>query len=588
MVLGSLKLMEYRGYDSAGGLFFSHQSKPVLEKSSGKLENLTKKVESLRAQPLLAAIGHTRWATHGLPNETNAHPHTDCQKEIFLVHNGIIENYQILKEKLIKAGHRFRSQTDTEVIVHLLEENLKRSRTFAQALDLSLKKIIGAYALAIINKSEPEKIYFARLGSPLIIGLGQEEYQLASDPTPLATLAKKVIYLKDGQRGWISSQEFKIWPAKPKIENLNLKPEQAQKGNFPHFMLKEIFEEPEAAATAFRGRLFPLQGLIKLGGLEKVAMKLKNIKRLEIIACGTSYLAGLVGELLFEEITQTPTKTMEASEYRYRQGVCLPQTASLFISQSGETADTLAALRKVNSNKSLTLGLVNAVGSAIARETKAGVYNHAGTEIAVASTKSFVSQLCILALIALYLNDDQRKRKIFSAELAQIPKKIEQILKQNERIKKLAKKYGRFNNFMFLGRKYNYPVALEGALKLKEIGYVHAEGKAAGELKHGPLALIEPNFPTIALANQNMVYEKMWSNLQEIKARRGRIIAIATAGDKKIGQVADEVIYVPKTLEPFEPLLNVIPLQLFAYHFGVGRGYDVDKPRNLAKSVTVE
>lgn len=595
-VTDSLRLLEYRGYDSAGVFFFG-QTGPILRKCRGKLENLIKKTKGWEAKPFFAAIGHTRWATHGLPNKTNAHPHFDCRKEIFLTHNGIIENYQELKKKLIKSGHQFSSQTDTEVIAHLIEEELKLLKTklgfhaetgFEKAVQSSLKKLIGAYALAIVDKNQPQKIHFAKLGSPLILGLGKNEYLLASDPTPLAGTFKKVIYLKDGQQGWISPQEFKIWPSQPKIENLNLNPEQAQKGNFPHFMLKEIFEEPEAVATAFRGRLFPQKNTVKLGGLEKVAKKLNEIKKIEIIACGTSYHAGLVGELLFEEIAEIPAKTTESSEYRYRHTAILPKTASLFISQSGETADTLAALRQATANKSLTLGLVNAVGSAMARETKAGVYNHAGPEIAVASTKSFVSQLSILNLMTVYFAKNRERTGALAAALAAIPEQMKKILKQNEQIKKLAKKYLSFNNFMFLGRKYNYPVALEGALKLKEIGYAHAEGKAAGELKHGPLALIEPNFPTIALVNQNSVYEKMLSNLQEIKTRQGRIIAIATVGDKKIGQIADEVVYVPKTLEPLEPLLNVIPLQLFAYHFGVLKGYEVDKPRNLAKSVTVE
>src|SRR3989338_1392222 len=586
-VLESLKRMEYRGYDSAGVLFFQN-NKPVLIKKHGKLANLETMLVSKKSQENLPVIGHTRWATHGMPNEINAHPHYDCKKEIFLVHNGIIENYQELKNKLTKLGHKFKSQTDTEVVVHLLEEKTKKTDNFEEVLKKSLREIIGAYAFAIVNIKEPDKIYFARLGSPLVIGLGIEEFYLASDPAALAGKVKKVIYLKDGQMGWISATDFKVSPTKSKVENLNLTPEQAQKGNFPHFMLKEIFEGPEAVRTAMRGRLFPEKNLVKLGGLENVFQKLKKTKMIEIIACGTSYHAGLLGELLFEEVTGIPAKTTEASEYRYRQNAVLPNTAYFFISQSGETAATIAALRKVNRQKALTLGLVNVVGSTIARETKAGVYNHAGLEIGVSSTKAFISQVTILNLIALYLIENKNLKRKIAKELTLIPKKIELILKQNRQIKALAKKYLKFRNFMFIGRKYNYPTAIEGALKLKEISYVHAEGKAAGELKHGPFALIEPNFPTLALVNKNSVYEKMLSNFQEIKTRKGKIITITTLGDKKIAGLADDVIFVPKTLEPLEPLLNVVPLQLFAYHFGTLLGYDVDKPRNLAKSVTVE
>ena len=593
-VLESLKRMEYRGYDSAGVLFFQN-GKPVLVKKRGKLANLEAALASKKSQNNFPVAGHTRWATHGIPNETNAHPHQDCHKKIFLVHNGIIENYQELKNKLTKLGHKFKSQTDTEVIAHLLEENFKQAKGFDEALRKSLRKVIGAYAFAVINTEEPDKIYFARLGSPLVVGLGDNELYLASDPAALAGKVKKVIYLKDGQNGWISATGFKISPTKSKIENLNLTPEQAQKDSFPHFMLKEIFEEPETIRTAMRGRLFPEKNLVKLGGLESVAKKLKKIKKIEIIACGTSYHAGLLGELLLEGIAGMPTKTIEASEYRYRQNATTSnfltsdvRKGCLFISQSGETADTIAALRKANHRKALTLGLVNVVGSTIARETKAGVYNHAGLEIGVASTKAFVSQLVILNLIALYLSTNKILKRQLAEELSLIPKKMEIILKQNQQIKVLAKKYLKFKNFMFIGRKYNYPTAIEGALKLKEISYVHAEGKAAGELKHGPIALIEPNFPTIALVNKNSVYEKMLSNLQEVKARNGKVIAVATSSDKKIAGLIDDVIFVPKTLEPLEPLLNIVPLQLFAYHFGTLLGYDVDKPRNLAKSVTVE
>ena len=448
---------------------------------------------------------------------------------------------------------------------------------------------MGAYAFAAIYKNEPSKLFIARLGSPLVVGVGRGEYFVASDPTALAGLVKKVIYLKDGQRGVLSLGGMKIGPARPKIERLEIDFEKAQKGSFPHFMLKEIFEGPEVLRAALRGRLSAERGIVKLGGLESVANRLKNIKKLDIISCGTSYYSGLVGEYLFEELADLPTEVLLASEYRYRKYPINKNSAALFISQSGETADTLAALKKANSNRLLTLGIVNVVGSSIARDTIAGVYNHAGPEIGVASTKAFLSQLGVLTLMALYL---ARKRsgvhKELMRDLADLPGKIKEVLKHSEEIKKLAEKYKKYSNFLYLGRGHNYPAALEGALKIKEIAYVHAEGYAGGEMKHGPIALIDKDFPTIALATQNRVYDKMLSNLEEIKARSGPILAIATVGDKKIGEIADDVLYVPKTSEHLEPILNIVPLQLFAYHFGVLRGHDVDKPRNLAKSVTVE
>lgn len=588
VVLTCLKRLEYRGYDSAGVLFFQN-GRLQLVKSPGKLSETEKKIQGLASTSTsrTATIGHTRWATHGAPTEANAHPHFDCKQEIFVVHNGIIENHQELKEDLKKRGHQFHSQTDTEVISHLLENHVRNGYTFAKAVELTLKRIIGAYALGIINKLEPEKIYFARLGSPLVLGLGQKEYFLASDTTALAGITKKVVYIKDGQRGCISPDGFKIWPMKPLIERLDLKPEQAQKGGFPHFMLKEIFEQPETLSNSLRGRL-SAKGGVKLGGLESATERLSKVKNLEIIACGTSYHAGLIGKLLFEEISGIPVSVSLASEQRYMQNIYRPDTAFIFISQSGETADTLAALKKIKGRKMLTLGIVNAVGSAIARDTDAGVYNHAGPEIGVASTKAFTSQLAVLNLMALYLSSKNKNKKSLAGELAKIPNKIKTILQQNEQIKILAQKYSTCQNFIFIGRKYNYPTALEGALKLKEISYVHAEGLAAGELKHGSIALIEPDFPVVALANKNSVYEKMVSNLQEIKARNGKVIVVATTGDHRISALADDVIYVPAISEPLEPLLNTVVLQLFAYHFGVLRGEDVDKPRNLAKSVTVE
>lgn len=586
-VFANLRKLEYRGYDSAGVAYFIKNPNDQIQipnikliKAVGKLDNLEKAIDGQKSLISTAAIAHTRWATHGVPNEVNAHPHYDCKKEIFLVHNGIIENYQALKVELIKKGHRFRSQTDTEVAVHLIEEH---------GFEKALKKIVGAYALAVIFKKEPGKIYIARLGSPLVVGVGKNEYYVASDPTALAGLVKKVIYLKDGQRGYLSIDGMAIGPLRPKIEPLEIDVEEAKRGHFPHFMLKEIYEGPEVLLSALRGRLLASKNMVKLGGLESAAKQLKKIRKLEILACGTSYYSGLVGELLFEEIAGVPTEVVLASEYRYRKHLIRKNTAALFISQSGETADTLAALRKANQEKLLTLGIVNAVGSSIARETIAGVYNHAGPEIGVASTKAFLSQLGVLTLMSLYLTEKQNKfHREIMRELAALPAKIKPILKESEKIKALAKKYLKYNNFLYLGRGYNYPTALEGALKLKEISYVHAEGYAGGEMKHGPIALIDKNFPTIALATKNRVYEKMISNLEEIKARGGPIIAIATKGDRLISKIADDVLYVPAVPEQLQPILNVVPLQLFAYHSGVLRGHDVDKPRNLAKSVTVE
>ena len=650
IVFASLRKLEYRGYDSSGVAFFAKvnansentnasYAKIEVIKAVGKLDNLKKALIGKKSLPLTAIIGHSRWATHGIPNEINAHPHFDCQKKIFLVHNGIIENYKNLKEELAKRGHKFRSQTDTEILAHLIENEIpapeksltasgpspflpagrqvqKGERSLGekiadynfQALKKALKKIVGAYALAIIFKNEPEKIYIARLGSPLVVGLGKEEVYVASDATALAGLVKKVIYLKDGQYGSLSVRqsgkepelETIIKPRPAKIESLDINPEQAKKNGFPRFMLKEIFEGPEIVEASLRGRLIlpqsskngnksPLYrfGGIKLGGLENVGKKLRQIKKLEIIACGTSYYAGMIGKMLFEEIAHLPTEVLLASEYRYNHSPAQKNTAAIFISQSGETADTLAALRKAKSRKYLTLGIVNVVGSSIARETVAGVYNHAGPEIGVASTKAFLSQLAVLSLMSLYLKPSPKNRGLIK-ELSQIPNKIKKVLKQNNQIKALAKRYLNYNNFLYLGRGYNYPSALEGALKIKEISYAHAEGYAGGEIKHGPIALIDQNFPAVVIATQNNAYEKMLSNIEEIKARGGPILAIASEGDKTIKQLANNAIYIPKTLKQFEPMLNVVALQLFAYHFGTLRGHNVDQPRNLAKSVTVE
>ncbi len=592
ILINGLKALEYRGYDSAGVLLCDKEGKTHLKKAVGQVSNLEKALETLKLDNLITShlgIAHTRWATHGSPTEANSHPHTDCSRRIFLVHNGIVENYKDLKEYLIKKGHIFISETDTEVVAHLIEDFLKTEPDFKTAFFGALKMVRGAYALAVIDAQNPNTLYAAKLQSPLVIGIGQDEHFLASDPSALIGKTKEVIYLKDSEVAQISQNLIIIENIHNQSTNTNIVTlewnlEQSQKGNYPHFMLKEIFEGPETVRAAFSGRL--KDGEVKLGGLEQVAKKLEQTKRIIICACGTSYYAAMVGEYLFEEIAGIPTEVHIASEFRYKQEPFDPDTLALFISQSGETADTLGALRKAKEHGLLTLGIVNTIGSTIARETDAGIYNHAGPEIGVASTKAFLSQITILVLMAEYLAKEKHPELL--QELKNIPQKISAILEQSEKIKTLAEKYCHYKNFIFLGRRYNYPTALEGALKLKEISYLHAEGYGAGELKHGPIAMISKDFPTIALVPQNSVSEKMHSNLEEIKARSGPILVIATEGDVSMQNIANDVFYIPATIEPLEPLLTVVPLQLFAYYMGVKLGHNVDKPRNLAKSVTVE
>lgn len=594
ILINGLKALEYRGYDSAGVAVLAN-NKVKAKKSVGQVKVLEKGLKNEADLVSHLGIGHTRWATHGIPNKTNAHPHSDCQNRIFVVHNGIIENYKELKEYLKNRGHSFTSDTDTEIVPHLIEDFLKSSHDFNTALLDALKMMKGAYAFAIIDSKNPHTLYAVRFSSPLVIGVGKGENFLASDPSALVGRTKDVIYLKDREIAEITKDDINVsnlekQETPPEIVRLEWNLEQAQKGNYPHFMLKEIFEGPEIMLSALRGRLKIRENLIKLGGLEQVADKLKKTKRLLILACGTSYYASLVGEYLFEEIAKIPTEVHLASEFRYRKEPFEKGTVAIAISQSGETADTLAAIRKVKEHGLLTLGIVNVVGSTIARETDAGVYNHAGPEIGVASTKAFISQLAILTLMAVYLSKSNgcSSNKSLLQELKKIPRKIKTILDKSPQLAMLAEKYEKYENFLFLGRRYNYPVALEGALKLKEISYIHAEGYGAGEMKHGPIAMISEQFPTTAIVPQNSVSEKMFSNLEEIKARKGLIFAIGTKGDKEIATLANDVFFIPKTIEPLEPLLTVVPLQLFAYYVGIKRGFDVDKPRNLAKSVTVE
>jgi len=592
--LDGLKRLEYRGYDSAGMTATGSRSRIFCEKLAGRVTDLEQKLQNKNIKSNIA-IFHTRWATHGKPTSKNAHPHWDCKKEIFVVHNGIIENYKALKEKLEKEGHKFSSETDTEVLSHLIEKFFQDN--LEEAVRKTLKLVRGTYGLAVISKNDPDKIVIARNSSPLLVGIGKDEYIVASDASAGVGYTKNVVYLNDREVGVIVPEDFRILTLnkrsiKKDIQELEWDVEEAEKGGFPHFMLKEIFEQPEVVENAIRGRLIKKEGLAKLGGLESVEKKLRKIKKAIIIACGTSYYAGLVGEYMLEEYAGISTEVEYASEFRYRKPVLDKNTAVLAISQSGETADTLAAIKEAKRKGALTLGIVNVVGSTITRETDAGVYNHAGPEIGVASTKAFVSQLAILVLLTLFLGRQRQMSLIMgrriTEELSRIPSLVKRVLAKNSEIKKIAEKYSKFNNFLYIGRKYNYPVALEGALKLKEISYIHAEGYGAGEMKHGPIALIDKNFPTIAVAPSDSVYEKMISNIEEIKARGGPVIGIATQGNRKIERLVDDVIYIPKTLEMLTPILSVIPLQLLAYHCGVLRGRDVDKPRNLAKSVTVE
>jgi len=603
--LDSLKRLEYRGYDSAGLVAFIPERKEILWKRAlGRIQELERSLEGVSAQgsPILL---HTRWSTHGAPTEANAHPHADCKENIFVVHNGIIENYRQLKEKLLAKGHRFLSETDTEVLPHLIEHFFSASARIAanrqgnleEAVRKALALVQGSYGIAVIAKDDPKKIVAARLSSPLVISVNDSGGFVASDPAALLSYSNKMVFLDDGEIAVITPQEFRVSDLKnnlkeKEVTELAWTAEEAQKGGYPHFMLKEIMEQPESIANALRGRLLPEEGRAKLGGLEPVAERLRSLDRLQIIACGTAFYAGRTGEYMLEEYAGIPCEVDIASEFRYRKPVLSKQTATLFISQSGETADTLAALKEVKEKGGLTLGIVNVVGSSIARELEAGIYNHAGPEIGVASTKAFTSQLVLLALLTLFLG---RQRDVslvmgqrIAKELSRLPELVARVLEQAPRVKEIADKYKDCQNFLYIGRKYNYSVASEGALKLKEISYVHAEGYGAGEMKHGPIALIDEEFPTLAIAPSDSVYEKMVSNIHEIKARRGPVVAIATEGNEDIKNVADNVIYIPKTLEMLTPILSVVPLQLFAYYMGVLKGYDVDKPRNLAKSVTVE
>lgn len=592
-LLDGLRKESYRGYDSSG-ITVINPGVTYL-KAVGKLENLIAKVG--RESPTgTVGIGHNRWATHGVVTEANAHPHTDCKREVYVVHNGIVENYRELRDKLTAKGHVFISQTDTEVLAHLIEHLY--SNGLEEAVRQALQLVRGTYGLVAISIREPDKFVAARLSSPLVIAVDDEGGYVASDPAALLGRTQKMVFLDDGEIAVVSPGTYNLSDLanrvhyKPQVK-LDIDAAQVELGNFDHYMQKEIHEQPISLRNTLRGRLLPEEGNARLGGLTPVAERLKTTTRLNIIACGTAYYAGMVGEYMLEEYAGLPCEVDIASEYRYRKPIVAPDTASLFISQSGETADTLAALQEVKRKGELTLGIVNVVGSSVAREIDAGMYNHAGPEIGVASTKAFTSQLAMLALLTVYLG---RRRAMSLAagetiisELARLPELISRfLLQQTAAIKQHAAKISHAKNILYVGRKYNYPVALEGALKLKEVSYIHAQGFSAGELKHGAIALIDQQTPTVAICPRDSVYDKTISNLQEIKSRSGPILAIATEGDTNITDITDDVIYIPRTVEMLTPILSVIPLQLLAYYGGLQRGRDVDKPRNLAKSVTVE
>ncbi len=595
LILEGLRCLEYRGYDSAGVAILNTKGVKMV-RATGKVAVLAEKCDGKNLTGT-SGIGHTRWATHGAPSEKNTHPHRDCDGNFFVVHNGIIENYQELKAELIKKGHHFASETDSEVIAHLTEEMYKKYGTPEDAVRHALPLLYGTYGLAIVSKREPEKIIVARMGAPIALGLGNGENFIASDATPLLAHTKRVLYLMDGELAVLTKNDYNITTLKNRkvkreAETISWSSGTTEKKGFPHFTLKEIMEGPDALRDTIRGRLVPEKGLVKLGGVESVAKRLANIERVQIVGCGTASYAGLIGEYLLEEYGGLEAKLETAAEFRYRKPRIDRQTLLIAVSQSGETADTREAIREAKEKGALTFGIVNVIGSTIAREVDAGLYTHAGPEVSVLSTKAFIAQVASFVLVTLALGRARglsfSQGKQIAEELETLPEKIATILKHRKHIEKITRRYARFKNFYFVGRKYNFPIALEGALKLKEASYLHAEGLPAGELKHGPLAMIDKTMPTIAIATKGSVYEKMVSTIREIKARSGPVIAIATEGNTEIEKHADDMIFVPDTIECLSPILSVVPLQLFAYYLTVAKGLDPDRPRNLAKSVTVE
>jgi glucosamine--fructose-6-phosphate aminotransferase (isomerizing) len=596
ILINGLKRLEYRGYDSAGIALIDEGFN--VHKCKGKVADL-ERIGASKTKSGNIGMGHTRWATHGEPNEVNAHPHSSCKNHFVLVHNGIIENYASIKRHLKSRGVTFTSDTDTEVLVNLIEHLYLEGDLSAElAILMALNKVEGAYGIVVACKDEPDKLFAARKGSPLVIGVGQGEYFLASDATPLVEHTQNVIYLNDEDFAVISRDRLVLRSLRnsthsPEIKELDLSIGEIDKEGFAHFMLKEIFEQPRAIQDTFRGRVLPDESGILLGGLHDVLPKLYSAKRIIITACGTSWHAGLVGEYFFEELARVPVEVEYSSEFRYRNPIIHPEDIVLAISQSGETADTLAAIKLAKEKNATVLGICNVVGSSIARETHAGVYTHAGPEIGVASTKAFTAQVTVLIMMALMTGRNngtlsQERYEELIRELVEIPVKLRKILEKDAEILEVARQFKDTNNAIYLGRGVFFPVALEGALKLKEISYVHAEGYPAAEMKHGPIALIDENMPVVVVAAKDQTLDKVVSNVQEIKARKGKVVAIVTEGDQEISRLADHVIEVPDSMPEFSVLLSVIPLQLLAYHIAVLRGCDVDQPRNLAKSVTVE
>jgi glucosamine--fructose-6-phosphate aminotransferase (isomerizing) len=600
IVIKGLKRLEYRGYDSAGVMLYDQDNIKVC-KTKGKVSDLEEKAKADFTINGTIGIGHTRWATHGVPNDVNSHPHLSNSGELAIIHNGIIENYAPLKEELIKRGYTFKSDTDTEVLVNLIEEVQKKENIkLGKAVQIALNQVVGAYAIAVFDKKNPNEIVAARLGSPLAIGVGEGEFFIASDASPFIEYTSNAIYLEDGEMANIRLHKpLKVRKIKddslvdPYIQELQMNLEQIEKGGYDHFMLKEIYEQPNVIKDTYRGRLHANEGIVQMAGVEDNIEKFLNAQRILIVACGTSWHAGLVAEYIFEEFTRIPVEVEYASEFRYRNPIINKNDVVIAISQSGETADTMAAIKLAKENGAFVFGVCNVVGSSISRESHAGAYTHAGPEIGVASTKAFTTQITVLTMIALRLGKAKGTLSntdfhTFLQELEIIPEKVAEALETNERAKEIAAAFKDAPNCLYLGRGYNFPVALEGALKLKEISYIHAEGYPAAEMKHGPIALIDEQMPVIVIAPKQGHYDKIVSNIQEIKSRSGKIIAVVTKGDIQVRELADYVIEIPETSDALSPLITTIPLQLLSYHIAVMRGCNVDQPRNLAKSVTVE
>jgi len=580
--LSTLKRLEYRGYDSAGLAIYTSEGIKCI-KTVGKISQLEGRIstQKLFGSPMIL---HTRWATHGAITENNAHPFHDCCKNIYLVHNGIIENYMELKSGLLNEGHHFTSETDTEVLCHLIEKYF--SGNLEDSVREALRYVKGAYAICVISKKDPQKIVAACLSSPLTIGINDNGYLIASDTNAVLPYTHKIVNLDDYETALITNRGFSVFKEKLPTE-VDFTPEDINVGTYPNYMLKEIFEQPTSLENTLRGRTDPHTCRIKLGGIESVSERLFNTDRLALIACGTAYHACLIGKYMFEAYTDIPVEVDFGSEYKYRRHILHKNNTAVFVSQSGETSDVIASLKDVKSSGVLTLGMVNNVGTTIARKVDAGVYLHAGLEVGVAATKTFTSQLVALLLLALFLNNKPLDESVIR-ELNDIPKLAKRVLNTDGQMKTLADKYKNYNSMYYIGRRYSYPIALEGALKAKEVAYIHAEGLCAGELKHGDLSLVGEGLPTVAIVPRDSVYEKTLSNIEEIKTRHGTVIAVATEGDERVAGLVDDVIYIPSVREEITPILSVIPLQLFAYYLGIARNCDVDKPRNLAKSVTVE